>query len=339
MTWENRYFVRDFTTEIPPREVVDIITNCVNYIPSQVADNDHFWVLLEPEHKHIKQWLVDNVHYHNIEENGEIEEEHFAHLIDAPYVLHCAYNTVTKTEKELRKIRWKGISIVFQGAMNAWNPVVKIGEQIREAIREHYPNNSKEENSDKIKKLFDIVGLDHSIMNRFPHELSGGMKQRAVIALSLSCDPKLVIADEPTTALDVVIQDQILNEIKKVQELLGLSLIYISHDIAVIAEMTDKMAVMYAGSIVEKGPTSEIFANPQHSYTKSLLASTPSVVGDKVKLNSLDGEPPSLIDQIKGCSFAPRCPNRNTTCHPELDMELVEVGPDHYVDICSASRN
>ena len=103
--------------------------------------------------------------------------------------------------------------------------------------------------------------------------------------------------------------------------------------------MTDKMAVMYAGSIVEKGPTSEIFANPQHSYTKSLLASTPSVVGDKVKLNSLEGEPPSLIDQIDGCSFAPRCPNRNTTCHPELDMELVEVGPDHFVDICSASRN
>ena len=118
-----------------------------------------------------------------------------------------------------------------------------------------------------------MVGLDSTIMDRFPHELSGGMKQRAVIALALSCDPKVVIADEPTTALDVVIQDQILKEIKKVQELLGLSLIYISHDIAVIAEMTDKMAVMYAGSIVEKGPTSEIFANPQHSYTKSLLLS------------------------------------------------------------------
>ena len=246
---------------------------------------------------------------------------------------------VGMSELELRKVRWDGISIVFQGAMNAWNPVVKVGEQIREAIREHYPNNTKIQNTEKIESLFKMVGLDSTIMDRFPHELSGGMKQRAVIALALSCDPKVVIADEPTTALDVVIQDQILKEIKKVQELLGLSLIYISHDIAVIAEMTDKMAVMYAGSIVEKGPTSEIFANPQHSYTKSLLASTPSVVGDKVKLNSLEGEPPSLIDQIDGCSFAPRCPNRNTTCHPELDMELVEVGPDHFVDICSASRN
>jgi len=246
---------------------------------------------------------------------------------------------VGMAESELRKVRWDGISIVFQGAMNAWNPVVKVGEQIREAIREHYPDNTKIQNTEKIESLFKMVGLDSTIMDRFPHELSGGMKQRAVIALALSCDPKVVIADEPTTALDVVIQDQILKEIKKVQELLGLSLIYISHDIAVIAEMTDKMAVMYAGSIVEKGPTSEIFANPQHSYTKSLLASTPSVVGAKVKLNSLEGEPPSLIDQIEGCSFAPRCPNRNTTCHPELDMELVEVGPDHFVDICSVSRN
>ena len=246
---------------------------------------------------------------------------------------------VGMSESELRKVRWDGISIVFQGAMNAWNPVIKVGEQIREAIREHYPDNTKVENTEKIASLFKMVGLDSSIMDRFPHELSGGMKQRAVIALALSCDPKLVIADEPTTALDVVIQDQILKEIKKVQELLGLSLIYISHDIAVIAEMTDQMAVMYAGSIVEKGPTSEIFANPQHSYTQSLLASTPSVVGDKVKLNSLEGEPPSLINQIDGCSFAPRCPNRTTTCHPELDMELVEVGPEHFVDICSANRN
>ena len=242
---------------------------------------------------------------------------------------------VTKTEKELRKIRWKGISIVFQGAMNAWNPVVKIGEQIREAIREHYPNNSKEENSEKIKKLFDIVGLEHSIMNRFPHELSGGMKQRAVIALALSCDPKVLIADEPTTALDVVIQDQILKEISKVQELLGLSLIYISHDIAVIAEMTSNMAVMYAGSIVEMGKTSEIFSNPRHAYTKLLLESTPSIVGEKKKLRSLDGEPPSLIGDIKGCTFSPRCPEPSDSCkNQSLEMGLIEAAPDHFVDQC-----
>ena len=246
---------------------------------------------------------------------------------------------VKLNEKELRDVRWSGISIVFQGAMNSWNPVVKIGEQIREAIREHYPDKTKEENTDKINELFNIVGLDSSIADRYPHELSGGMKQRAVIALALSCDPKLIIADEPTTALDVVIQDQILNEIRKVQDILGLSLIYISHDIAVIAEMTDNMAVMYAGRIVEKGPTKEVFENPRHSYTQSLLASTPSVVGDKIKLKSLDGEPPSLINEQIGCSFAPRCPNKDTSCNPNHNMELVEVASDHYVDICNAESS
>lgn len=240
------------------------------------------------------------------------------------------------SENDLRSVRWDGISIVFQGAMNAWNPVIKIGEQIREAIREHYPNNTKLQNIEKIKELFQMVGLDESIIDRFPHELSGGMKQRAVIALALSCNPKLVIADEPTTALDVVIQDQILNEIKKVQDLLGLSLIYISHDIAVIAEMTERMAVMYAGRIVESGPTKDIFANPKHSYTRALLESTPSVVGDKVKLNSLDGEPPSLIENIEGCSFAPRCPNKNISCNPSLKSGLVEISPEHFVDVCNA---
>ena len=239
------------------------------------------------------------------------------------------------TEGELRKVRWDGISIVFQGAMNAWNPVVKVGEQIREAIREHYPNNTKAQNTDKIASLFEMVGLDRSTMDRYPHELSGGMKQRAVIALALSCDPKVVIADEPTTALDVVIQDQILKEIKKVQELLGLSLIYISHDIAVIAEMTDNMAVMYAGRIVEKGPTSKIFSSPKHAYTRLLLESTPSVVGEKKKLRSLDGEPPSLINENDGCSFSPRCPDPTDECkNGKVSMGLIEIEPGHFADQC-----
>ena len=239
------------------------------------------------------------------------------------------------SENELRKVRWDSISIVFQGAMNAWNPVIKIGEQIREAMREHSPENSKQENIDKINQLFSMVGLDETISDRFPHELSGGMKQRAVIALALSCDPKMIIADEPTTALDVVIQDQILNEIKKVQDLLGLSLIYISHDIAVIAEMTDKIAVMYAGSIVEIGPTKSVFESPKHAYTKALLDSTPSIQGEKKKLTSLDGEPPSLINEIKGCSFSPRCPAPSVACkNQSVEMGLIQVGEDHYADKC-----
>ena len=242
---------------------------------------------------------------------------------------------VGMTESELRKVRWNDISIVFQGAMNAWNPVIKIGEQIREAIREHYPSNSKKENTEKISELFKIVGLEDSIMDRYPHELSGGMKQRAVISLALSCDPKIVIADEPTTALDVVIQDQILKEIKKVQELLGLSLIYISHDIAVIAEMTDNMAVMYAGSIVEKGPTASIFSNPRHAYTRLLLESTPSVVGEKKKLRALDGEPPSLINGLDACAFSPRCPDPSDDCkNGNLEMKLIEIEDGHWADQC-----
>ena len=239
------------------------------------------------------------------------------------------------SENDLRKVRWDSISIVFQGAMNAWNPVIKIGEQIREAMREHYPENTKQENINKIIELFRMVGLDESITDRYPHELSGGMKQRAVIALALSCDPKVIIADEPTTALDVVIQDQILNEIKKVQDLLGLSLIYISHDIAVIAEMTDKIAVMYAGSIVEIGPTKDVFKTPKHSYTRALLDSTPSIRGEKKKLRSLDGEPPSLINEIKGCSFSPRCPTPTEKCkNQSVEMNLIKVGENHFADEC-----
>ena len=239
------------------------------------------------------------------------------------------------SENDLRKVRWDSISIVFQGAMNAWNPVIKIGEQIREAMREHYPENTKQENINKIIELFRMVGLDESITDRYPHELSGGMKQRAVIALALSCDPKVIIADEPTTALDVVIQDQILNEIKKVQDLLGLSLIYISHDIAVIAEMTDKIAVMYAGSIVEIGPTKDVFKTPKHSYTRALLDSTPSIRGEKKKLRSLDGEPPSLINEITGCSFSPRCPTPTEKCkNQSVEMNLIKVGENHFADEC-----
>ena len=239
------------------------------------------------------------------------------------------------TENELREIRWRGMSIVFQGAMNAWNPVVKVGEQIREAMREHNPQNTKKQNTIKINELFEMVGLLSSVSERFPHELSGGMKQRAMIALALSCDPKLIIADEPTTALDVVIQDQILKEIRKVQKVFGLSLIYISHDIAVIAEMTDNMAVMYAGSIVELGKTEEIFNDPKHAYTRMLLESTPSIVGEKKKLRSLDGEPPTLINNDNKCLFSYRCPNPTNECkNRELAMELIKISSGHYVDKC-----
>ena len=256
-------------------------------------------------------------------------------FIDSGEILIDGKDVVPLSEKELRKVRWKDISIVFQGAMNAWNPVIKVGEQIREALREHYPDNSKEQNYDKMSSLFNLVGLESSVLERYPHELSGGMKQRAVIALALSCDPKLIIADEPTTALDVVIQDQILNELKSIQDKLGLSILYISHDISVIAEMTENMAVMYAGRIIEMGPTKEIFKKPLHSYTRLLLESTPSVVGKKKKLDSMDGEPPSLMGEIGGCSFSPRCPKPSNKCKSRsIEMGLIEKNRGHWVDQC-----
>ncbi len=256
-------------------------------------------------------------------------------FIDSGEILIDGKDVVPLNEKELREVRWKDISIVFQGAMNAWNPVIKVGEQIREALREHYPENSKEENYDKMSSLFQLVGLEPSVLDRYPHELSGGMKQRAVIALALSCDPKLIIADEPTTALDVVIQDQILNELKAIQDKLGLSILYISHDISVIAEMTENMAVMYAGRIIEMGPTNEIFKKPLHSYTRLLLESTPSVVGEKKKLDTMDGEPPSLMGSIDGCSFSPRCPKPTNKCKSgSIEMGLIEVNKGHWVDQC-----
>ena len=241
---------------------------------------------------------------------------------------------VGMSESELRKVRWDGISIVFQGAMNAWNPVVKVGEQIREAIREHYPNNTKIQNTEKIESLFKMVGLDSSIMDRFPHELSGGMKQRAVIALALSCDPKVVIADEPTTALDVTIQAQILDVINESSKKLGTAVVLITHNLGVVARYADRVNVMYAGQIIERGTAEAIFSNPLHAYTKGLMSSVPRLdETEKVRLNTIEGQPPLLLREIDGCAFAARNPNREH-CLTDRHPALVEKEKDHWVVDC-----
>ena len=192
----------------------------------------------------------------------------------------------------MRQLRWSSISLVFQAAMNSLNPVYRVGEQIIEALDEHMRLNRKEAHK-RVRELFDLVGLDHALIDYYPHEYSGGMKQRAVIAMALSCDPDIVIADEPTTALDVIVQDRILREMKRVREELDMSMIYISHDMAVIAEVSDVVGVMYAGRIVELGSTKDVFNNPIHPYTKALLSAFPSVTGDKQELVTLPGEPPT----------------------------------------------
>jgi peptide/nickel transport system ATP-binding protein len=240
-------------------------------------------------------------------------------------------NLLELDKEQMRQRRWKDISMVFQGAMNSWNPVYTVGAQIREAMDIHWdPTPSAKEARAKTEELFNLVGIDSEMIDRYPHEFSGGMKQRAIIAMALSCDPKVIIADEPTTALDVIVQEQILQELKKIQRDLGMSIIYISHDIAVIAEITDLMGVMYAGKLVELGPTTDIFARPRHPYTWLILSSTPSITGPRRHLAPLEGEPPNLLDPPTGCRFHPRCPFATEVCSTD-EPPLTEIASGHSI--------
>lgn len=233
-------------------------------------------------------------------------------------------------EDQLRKkIRWKRISMVFQGAMNALHPIIKVGDQIVEAIMLH-EDVSKEEAWKRAGDLLELVGIDRSRLDNYPFEFSGGMRQRAMIAMALALNPDVLLADEPTTALDVIVQAQILKLIKDLQREFGISLILISHDVSVIAEMSDKVAVMYAGKFQEFGSASDVFLNPLHPYTKGLLSGVPSVKGKPRRLKSIPGAPPNLLNPPKGCRFAPRCPFAKEKCFEE-EPDLVEIDDNHYV--------
>ena len=238
-------------------------------------------------------------------------------------------NLVAMDKKELLKVRWKGISMVFQAAMNALNPIFTVGDQIIEAIQVHDRGINVSQAREKVAELFDLVGLDPQLMDRYPHEFSGGMRQRAVIAMALACDPKLIIADEPTTALDVIVQDRILKQLKEIQERLDMSMIYISHDIAVIAEVSDRIGVMYAGRMAELADADDIFKQPIHPYTYALMGAFPSIKGEKKELTTLPGEPPDLLNPPSGCRFHPRCPRATAQCQQETPP-FIEHSPDHY---------
>ena len=235
-----------------------------------------------------------------------------AELVDGSVMLD-GVDLVPLSELQMREYRWDRISMVFQAAMNSLDPVYRVGDQIIEALEAHYTY-ARQDSIERVRELYDLVGLNPAFMPRYPHEYSGGMKQRAVIAMALACEPDLVIADEPTTALDVIVQDRILREMKEVQAKLDMSMIYISHDMAVIAEVSDVVGVMYAGKIVEYGPTSTIFQSPIHPYTSALMSAFPSVKGEKRELSTLPGEPPDLIDPPSGCRFHPRCPHATEEC-------------------------
>ncbi len=234
------------------------------------------------------------------------------------------------SEEDFRKqIRWKKISMVFQGAMNALNPVYTIGDQIAEVLMLH-KHMTKEEAMKEVYKLLEMVGIDPKRAKSYPHELSGGMKQRVVIAMALALRPPLVIADEPTTALDVVVQAQIMNLLKRLQREHQMSIILITHDLSLIAEMAEKVVIMYAGKIVEYGTAEQIFLNPQHPYTRGLLASIPRLTGDIHKLEFIPGVPPDLSNPPPGCRFAPRCKFKFEPCDKE-EPPVIEVEPGHYV--------
>jgi peptide/nickel transport system ATP-binding protein len=240
-------------------------------------------------------------------------------------VLLDGLDLVPMSENQIRPLRWTRISMIFQAAMNALDPVYRVGDQIIEAIQAHDPNVSRGEGRQTVERLFNLVSLDPALMERYPHEYSGGMKQRAVIAMALACEPDIIIADEPTTALDVIVQDRILKELREIQHNLDMSVIYITHDIGVLAEVTDRVGVMYAGKLVEMGPTTAVFQSPVHPYTAALMSAFPSIKGPKRPLMSLPGEPPSLIDPPAGCRFHPRCPNATEVCRRE-EPPIVERG-------------
>jgi peptide/nickel transport system ATP-binding protein len=249
--------------------------------------------------------------------------------IEGGEILFDGVNLVNESDEEIRKKRWKDISLIFQGAMNAFNPVIRVGDQIIEAIRTH-EDVSYEEARKRAGELFELVEIKKDLIDRYPHEFSGGMKQRAMIAMALACNPKLVIGDEPTTALDVMIQAQILDLLERLRKEMKMSMILITHDLSVMAETCDYVAVMYAGKIMEIGKVEKVLENPLHPYTDKLIKAFPDIHGEKVMVESIPGVPPNLIDPPSGCRFHDRCHCAMEICKIK-EPEIIQIEDDHKV--------
>ncbi len=233
------------------------------------------------------------------------------------------------SDRKMRKIQGKDISMIFQDPMTSLNPVMRISEQIMEMILLHKKINKKEAYAEACK-LLELVGIKKERADDYPHQFSGGMKQRVVIAISLACSPKLIIADEPTTALDVTIQAQVLSLMKDLKDEFGTSMILITHDLGVVAEICDKVAIMYAGSVVEYASKEKLYLNPSHPYTKGLFNSIPKLDTDEEFLEEIDGLPPEPTDVISGCAFNPRCPYCMERCEKEKPG-ITYLDKEHYV--------
>jgi len=221
-------------------------------------------------------------------------------------------NLVNKSTEELRRFRWRNVSMVFQSAMNALNPVMRVGDQFVDMMQAH-ERISKRRALVGAADLLEIVGLDRRRVRAYPHELSGGMRQRVIIAMALALRPELLILDEPTTALDVVVQREILQQVQDLQRELGFAVLFITHDVSLLLEVAHEIAIMYAGEIVESAPAAQLAAEPQHPYTQGLLTSFPPLSGPLMRLTGIPGSPPDLRQPPRGCRFHPRCPH----CVPE----------------------
>jgi peptide/nickel transport system ATP-binding protein len=240
---------------------------------------------------------------------------------------------VTANEKELRSIRWSHVSIVIQSALNALDPVRRVGKDFDEVLKTHRPDMKKHERRERAKTLLTMVGLDEDRLERFPHELSGGQRQRIMIALALALDPELVIMDEPTTALDVVTQREIINELLDLRARFNFAMIFITHDLSLLVELADEIVVMYAGAIVERALANELYEAPRHPYTLGLLNSFPPMSGPRRELTGIPGSPPDLSDLPVGCRFAPRCPYVMDRCRSE-NPPLATIKGSHRQVAC-----
>jgi peptide/nickel transport system ATP-binding protein len=238
-------------------------------------------------------------------------------------------NVLSLGEEQMRRLRLADIALVAQGAMNSLNPVLRIRDQILDAMRDHGIRRSKRTMEQRVADLLEQVGLTPEVADRFPHELSGGMKQRVCIAIAISLRPKVIIADEPTSALDVVVQRQVMETLGRVQEDLGASVMLVGHDMGLMAQFVDRLGVMYAGHLVEVAPVRDLFQKPLHPYTQLLIASLPSLERKGV-FQGIPGLPPSLLNPPPGCPFHPRCPSAMEICTVE-NPPLREVDPDHWV--------
>jgi oligopeptide/dipeptide ABC transporter ATP-binding protein len=233
-------------------------------------------------------------------------------------------------EEEVRKMRWKEFSMVFQASMNVLNPVMKVRTAIYNSIKYH-ADMSDAELDKRAKELLNLVNVSSKYLDAYPHQLSGGMKQRVVIAMALALNPKLIIMDEPTTALDVVVQRRILQEIDELRKKFGFAIIFITHDLSLLVEISDSIAIMYAGQIIEKAPSELLYSKGLHPYTYGLMHSFPPLVGKRERLHGIAGRPPDLSSDIKGCPFYPRCSKRIEGVCDTVNPKLVEVEPTHFV--------